>query len=248
MLARRPPPRYRWWMRVRCGTSGFGYLSWRGTFYPASAKSGDLLGLYGERFSTVEINNTFYRMPGAAVLAGWREQVPAAFTFVLKGPQVITHRKRLKEAQQETAHFHEVAKALGPQLGPVLWQLPPNLKKDLPRLQAFLALLPPGVRAAFEFRHATWQDEEVYAALRDRGAALVVAHDGETETPMVPTAGFGYLRLRAPGYTPEELRAWAERILAQPWEEAFAFFKHEEEGTGPALAKAMREVLGEAGA
>jgi len=248
MLARRPPLRYPWRMRVRCGTSGFGYLSWRGTFYPEGARSGDLLRLYGERFSTVEINNTFYRMPGAAMLSGWRGQVPAGFTFALKGPQVITHRKRLKEAQQETAHFHAVAGALGPALGPVLWQLPPNLRKDLPRLRDFLSLLPAGSRPAFEFRHATWQDEEVYAALRQRGAALVVAHDGEAEAPLVPTAGFGYLRLRAPGYEPAALRAWAERILAQPWDEAFAFFKHEEEGTGPALAQAMREVLGEAGA
>lgn len=247
MLARRSRARYPWRMRVRCGTSGFGYLSWRGSFYPAEARSGDLLRLYGERFSAVEINNTFYRMPAAAMLAGWRGQVPASFTFVLKGPQVITHRKRLKEAAQETAHFLEVARALGPQLGPVLWQLPPNLKKDLPRLQAFLALLPAGGRPAFEFRHPSWQDDEVYAALREKGAALVVAHDGEAERPLVPTAGFGYLRLRAPGYGPEALRSWAERILAQPWEEAFAFFKHEEEGTGPALALAMREVLGVAG-
>jgi len=248
MLARRPRLRYPWRMRVRCGTSGFSYLAWRGSFYPAGAKSGELLGLYAARLSAVEINATFYRMPGAAMLAGWREQVPAGFTFALKGPQVITHRKRLQEAGQETAHFHEVARALGPALGPVLWQLPPHLKKDLRRLEAFLALLPAGVRAAFEFRHATWQDDEVYAALRDRSAALVVAHDGEAETPLVSTAGFGYLRLRAPGYGPEALRAWAERILAQPWEEAFLFFKHEEEGTGPALAQAMREVLGEAGA
>lgn len=235
-------------MRVRCGTSGFGYLSWRGTFYPPTARSGDLLRLYGERFSAVEINNTFYRMPAAAMLAGWREQVPASFTFVLKGPQVITHRKRLKEAAQETAHFHEVARALGPQLGPMLWQLPPNLKADLPRLQAFLGLLPAGVRAAFEFRHPSWLDDAVYAALREKGAALVVAHDEERETPFVATAAFGYLRLRAPGYDPAALRSWAERILSQPWGEAFAFFKHEEEGTGPALAQAMREVLGEAGA
>ncbi len=234
-------------MRVRCGTSGFSYLAWRGSFYPAGAKSSELLGLYAARLSTVEINATFYRMPGAAMLAGWRAQVPEGFTFAVKGPQVITHRKRLRDAAGEAAHFHEVARALGPALGPVLWQLPPNLKKDLPRLRDFLALLPAGSRPAFEFRHATWQDDEVYGALCERGAALVVAHDGEAETPLVPTAGFGYLRLRAPGYTPEALRAWAERVLSQPWEEAFLFFKHEEEGTGPALARAMREVLGEAG-
>jgi uncharacterized protein YecE (DUF72 family) len=233
-------------VRVRCGTSGFSYPAWKGSFYPKDAKSGDFLGLYAARLPAVEINNTFYRMPTAALLAGWGEQVPAGFSFALKGPQAITHRKRLREASQETAHFHAVAAALGPSLGPVLWQLPPNLKKDLPRLEAFLALLPEGSRPALEFRHESWLADDVSQALRAHGAALVVTHDGERETPLVPTAGFGYLRLRAPDYPPPALRAWAERILAQPWAEAWVFFKHEDEGKGPALAQAMREVLGAA--
>lgn len=235
-------------MRVRCGTSGFSYPAWKGTFYPEGARSADFLALYAARLPSVEINNTFYRMPSPKLLAGWRGQVPAGFSFALKGPQVITHRKRLREVSEEAAHFHAVASELGPALGPVLWQLPPNLKKDLPRLEAFLALLPAGSRPAFEFRHESWFADDVWEALRARGAALVVAHDGEKETPLTATAGFGYLRLRGPDYGPDALRAWAGRILAQPWEEAWVFFKHEDEGKGPALAQAMREVLGEAAA
>lgn len=233
-------------MRVRCGTSGFSYTAWKGSFYPAGARSADLLALYATRLPAVEINATFYRMPTAKVLAAWRAQVPEGFSFALKGAQRITHVKRLRGAGEETARFHEVAAGLGGSLGPVLWQLPPNLKADLPRLQDFLASLPPGARPAFEFRHPSWRSDEVLAALRARGAALVWAHDGEGEEPLLAdTAGFGYLRLRAPDYDAAALRLWAERILEQPWEEAWVFFKHEDEGKGPALALSMIELLGE---
>jgi len=232
-------------VRVHCGTSGFSYPSWRGSFYPERARRAELLSVYAARLPAVEINATFYRMPTAQVLAGWRSQVGPAFRFALKGPQRITHVRRLREAAEETAHFHAVACELGPSLGPVLWQLPPNLKKDLPRLEAFLALLPTGGRPAFEFRHESWFDDGLLAALAARGAALVAAHDGETDRPLVATSRFGYLRLRAVEYGPGDLRAWAGRILAQPWEEAFVFFKHEEEGKGAAFALAMMEVLGE---
>ena len=211
-------------MRVRCGTSGFSYPAWRGGFYPAGAKGADLLGLYAARLPAVEINNTFYRMPSARVVAGWREQVPAGFSFAVKGPQVVTHRKRLREVSQETSHFHAVAAELGPSLGPVLWQLPPNLKKDLPRLEAFLALLPPGSRPAFQLQHESWLADDVHRVLESRGAALVAVDDGEREPPLVATARFGYLRLRAPDYAPDALRAWAARIQAQPWDEAWVFF------------------------
>jgi uncharacterized protein YecE (DUF72 family) len=233
-------------MRVRCGTSGFSYPAWKGTFYPKEARSADFLRLYAARLPAVEINNTFYRMPTARLLGAWRAEAPPGFAFALKGPQAVTHRKRLREVEPEVAHFGAVAAELGPALGPVLWQLPPNLKKDLPRLEAFLALLPEGSRPALEFRHESWLADDVHAALRARGAALVVAHDGEKETPLVATARFGYLRLRAPDYDAAALRSWADRILSQPWEEAWAFFKHEDQGKGPALAQAMREVLGEA--
>jgi len=231
-------------VRVYCGTSGFSYPAWKGSFYPAKAKGGELLGLYAARLPTVEINATFYRMPTAKLLAGWRDQVPERFAFALKGPRRITHLKRLANVAEETAHFHLVAEELGSAIGPVLWQLPPGFAKDLPRLEEFLALLPPGSRPAFEFRHRSWFTDEVYAALGRRGAALVVAHDGEQETPLVATSRIGYLRLRAPDYRSEELRSWAERVLAQPWDEAYAFFKHEDAGRGPALALSMMEVLG----
>jgi uncharacterized protein YecE (DUF72 family) len=138
-----------------------------------------------------------------------------------------------------------VAAELGPALGPVLWQLPPNLEKDLPRLDTFLALLPPGGRPAFEFRHESWFGDDLYAMLAGRGAALVTAHDGEADRPLVATSRCGYLRLRAVEYGADELRGWAGRILAQPWEEVFLFFKHEEEGKGAAFALAMMEILGE---
>lgn len=235
-------------MRVRCGTSGFSYTAWKGSFYPAGARTADLLSLYAARLPTVEINATFYRMPTEKVLSAWRAQVPAGFSFALKGAQRITHVKRLREAGEETARFHQVAALLEGSLGPVLWQLPPNLKLDLPRLQDFLASLPPGARPAFEFRHPSWRSDEVLATLKARGAALVWADvgAGEGEEPLLAaTAGFGYLRLRAPDYDPAALRLWAERLLAQPWEEAWVFFKHEEEGKGPALARAMIDLLGE---
>ena len=246
MLARRPPGRYLGGMRVRCGTSGFSYQEWHGAFYPAELPAADRLAYYAARLPAVEINQTFYRMPTAQVLSAWRSQVPEGFSFALKGSQRITHLKRLRGAGEETARFHEVASTLGPSLGPVLWQLPPNLKLDLPRLREFLASLPPGARPAFEFRHESWRSDEVLETLRARGAALVWAHGGEEEEPpLATTAAFGYLRLRAPDYGPEALRAWAGRILAQPWEEAWVFFKHEDEGKGPAFALAMMEVLGE---
>ena len=231
-------------MRVRCGTSGFAYPAWRGSFYPEGSRSEEWLGLYAARLPAVEINVTFYRMPTARLLSAWLSQVPAGFAFALKGSQRITHRKRLREVAEDTAFFQASAAALGAALGPVLWQLPPNLKKDLPRLKDFLALLPAGGRPAFELRHASWHDDEVRSLLAEHGAALVLSHDGEKETPLAATARFGYLRLRAPDYQPGELRAWADRILAQPWDEAWVFLKHEEHG--PALARALGELTGAA--
>jgi uncharacterized protein YecE (DUF72 family) len=219
-------------MRVRVGTSGFSYREWKGSFYPEDLKSADMLRYYGERFSSVEVNNTFYRMPRASVLEAWAGQVPPDFLFVLKASQQITHRKRLKSAGDPLAYLLETAASLGGRLGPVLFQLPPSLKKDLDRLRGFLALLPRGHPFAFEFRHPTWSDEEVHAALREHGCALVCADTeewGDEGAPIVPTAPWGYLRLRRCDYTDDELRPWVERIRRQPWEQAFVFFKHEED-------------------
>ncbi len=230
-------------MRVLAGTSGYSYPAWKGSFYPASLPASGMLAAYAARLPTVEINATFYRMPQARTLAGWRAQVPPAFVFALKGPQRVTHVKRLAGAEEDVRFFHSVAAELGGALGPVLWQLPPSLKKDLPRLRDFLALLPRGGRAALEFRHASWHDDEVLAALSDAGAALCVADDGERPTSVVATAGFGYLRLRRPDYDDAALARWADAVRAQRWDDAFVFFKHEDEARGPAYALRFGELL-----
>ncbi len=224
-------------MRIHVGTSGFSYPAWKGAFYPADLPAKKMLPYYASRFGSCEINNTFYRMPKAEALAKWLGEVPESFSFVLKASQQITHRKRLKEVEEPTRYFFEQASALGARLGPVLVQLPPNLKQDLPRLEAFLALVPEGRRVALEFRHASWQDDGVRAALSARGAALVLAEtDEEGASPLAATARFGYLRLRRTEYTPGELGAWLDRVRAQAWEEVFVFFKHEDEARGPAFA------------
>ena len=222
-------------MRVRVGTSGFSYDAWKGTFYPPGLKSADRLRHYAARFPSVEINNTFYRMPSSELLARWHDETPAEFVFVLKAPQRITHRERLAGCEESLSRFFENAAALGPKLGPTLFQLPPNLKKDTPRLEAFLGLLA-GRRAAFEFRHASWMDEEVRSLLRAHGAALCTADldDSESDAPLVSTADWGYLRLRRADYSGEALLAWAARLRAPAWREAYVFFKHEVKG--PALA------------
>jgi uncharacterized protein YecE (DUF72 family) len=168
--------------------------------------------------------------------------VPAGFCFAVKAPQRITHVKRLAGADALTAAFYRAAAELGPALGPVLFQLPPTMKRDLPRLEAFLDALPPGRRAALEFRHGSWLEDDVYAALASRGAALCITDTDEASTPFVATAPFGYLRLRRAAYSAGDLRRWADRIGAQRWQEAYVYFKHEDEAKGPAFALALREI------
>ena len=223
-------------MRVLAGTSGFSYKEWKGSFYPEDLPAEEMLAYYSARLPAVEINNTFYRMPKPALLESWAGQVPAEFRFVLKASQRITHRKRLKEAGDEVAYFFQTASTLGDRLGPTLVQLPPNLKKDLPRLVSFLSVLPEGARVAFEFRHASWFEDDVFAALRSRGAALCIAEDEELATPLVATSGWGYLRLRRQDYDDAAVAAWAEKVGGQAWDEAYVFFKHEDAGSGPRLA------------
>ena len=238
-------------MRIAVGTSGFAYKEWKGSFYPADLPADGMLRFYGERFRTVEINNTFYRMPSEKVLLGWAAEVPDGFTFVLKASQRITHRKRLKDAGEEVQYFLRVANVLGAKLGPTLFQLPPNLKKDLPRLVDFLAVIPTTWRAAFEFRHASWFDDEVFDVLRGHNAALCVAdadpaEEGDKEAlvvPFVATADWGYLRLRRAEYVKADLQRWATQVTAQTWNDAFVFFKHEEAGAGPKLADAFTALL-----
>jgi uncharacterized protein YecE (DUF72 family) len=196
-----------------------------------------MLRFYASRFPAVEINNTFYRMPSRELLARWVEETPEGFTFVLKAPQRITHQGRLKNTGDPLGTFLEAAGAMGGRLGPLLFQLPPFFHKDVERLRAFLALLPRERRAAFEFRHPSWSDPEVHDALRAHGAALCIADTDEDEQPpeVVATAEWGYLRLRRLRYPDEALRAWASRIRAQAWSDAFVFFKHEDTGAGPEL-------------
>ena len=207
-------------MRIAVGTSGYAYKEWKGNFYPADLPADGMLRYYGERLNTVEINNTFYRMPQEKVLLDWAAVVPDGFRFVLKASQKITHFKRLKDVGSEVEYFLRVANVLGPKLGPTLFQLPPNLKKDLPRLTDFLALIPRTWRAAFEFRHASWFDDDVFALLKDHNAALCLADTDPDEesgkealqVPFVATADWGYLRLRRAGYAAADLAAWAGQL------------------------------------
>jgi uncharacterized protein YecE (DUF72 family) len=234
-------------MRILVGTSGYSYKEWKGSFYPDDIKNQDMLRFYSERLPTVEINNTFYRMPTKALVAKWSEEVPEGFTFVLKVSQRITHQKRLRDAGEDVSYFFETAAALGPRLGAALFQLPPFLKKDAGRLRDFLAALPAQRPAAFEFRHPSWFDDETYEALRSRDAALCAAdtdESGDEGAPIVPTAGWGYLRLRRSDYSDTDLAAWADRVRAQGWDRAFVFFKHEDAGKGPALAARFRALVG----
>jgi uncharacterized protein YecE (DUF72 family) len=232
-------------MRVRVGTSGYNYPEWKGSFYPDDMKPARMLPYYAERFSTVEINATFYRMPTASTVEGWARAVPETFTFVLKAPQRITHFARLKNIDEPLRFFCDTAGLLGARLGPLLFQLPPNFKKDVSRLADLLVRLPPGRRAAFEFRHASWFDDDVYERLRTRNAALCIADTEEGSTPAVATADWGYLRLRAVDYTDARLADWVAtmRRIGSGWDDAFVFFKHEERGTGPALAKRFEALL-----
>ncbi len=230
-------------MHLLVGTSGYSYREWKGRFYPEKLSQKAMLGFYAQRFSTVEANSTFRRMPDAAVLKSWTQQVPAGFRFALKAPQAITHFKRLKNAEAATKEFFRAARALKERLGPVLFQLPPNFKKDVPRLKAFLHLVGRRKRVAFEFRHASWFDDEVYDCLRARSCALCIADtDDAPRPPFIATADWGYIRLRRKRYTRPQLAEWIESIRSQGWEEAYVFFKHEETGTGPRYAARFLEL------
>jgi uncharacterized protein YecE (DUF72 family) len=226
---------------IHVGTSGYSYPEWRGTFYPERFPPARMLPYYAERFGTVELNNTFYRMPTAKTITAWDQDTPAGFRFALKIPQRITHFARLRDIGQPLQFLLDVVGGLGAKLGPLLLQLPPNFRKGVGRLDDCLALVPAAVRMAVEFRHASWLDAEVYAVLRARNVALCVADTEDGTTPDVVTADFGYLRLRDRSYERDELARWAQVAARPEWRETFVYFKHEESGTGPALA---RELLG----
>jgi uncharacterized protein YecE (DUF72 family) len=232
-------------MRVRVGTSGYNYPEWRGSFYPETMPTKSMFAYYAERFSTVEINYTFRRMPTAKTVTGWLNQAPPGFSYTLKAPQSITHIRRLADTGELLGVFIDNARLLGTHLGTLLFQLPPHFKCDLVRLEGFLSLLPADVRAAFEFRHDSWLTDDVYALLAERNAALVIADFGDRTTPMRPTAHHGYLRLRDEGYTPADLERWADRLLAEGgvWKDVFVYFKHEEAGKGPDFARTFIDIL-----
>ncbi|HEX9811924.1 MAG TPA: DUF72 domain-containing protein [Burkholderiales bacterium] len=232
-------------MQVLAGTSGFSYKEWCGHFYPEKFPGDRMLRYYAERLPTVEINNTFYRMPAEAMLARWATEVPEHFAFTLKAPRRITHEKRLREAEENVAEFIRRAAALGGKLGVLLFQLPPFLKKDLPRLKDFLGVLPSGRRAAFEFRNESWQSEDVYDALRAHGAMLCVTDSDEGDTPFVATSNEGYVRLRRTHYDDKDLRGWVERIAAHKLERAYVYFMHEDDALGTGWAKRAMELWGE---
>jgi uncharacterized protein YecE (DUF72 family) len=224
-------------MNLYAGTSGYSYKEWKGHFYPEKIAPDQMLTYYSTKLPTVEINNTFYRLPKREQLEAWAQQVPPDFRFAIKASQKITHMRRLKNAGDETGYLMDAVTVLEKKLGVVFFQLPPNFKKDVERLAAFLALLPEGVPLAWEFRHESWFAEDVYEVLRARDASLCLADaDDELEVPLVSTASWGYLRLRRPGYTPEELTTWHKWIHDQKWKDAYVFFKHEEAGIGAKLA------------
>ncbi len=230
-------------MRIAVGMSGYAYKEWKGLFYPTELPAEGMLRYYATRFPTVEINNTFYRMPAERVLLDWAAQVPAGFRFSLKASRRITHDNRLVGVESMLEYFLRNASVLGDQRGPTLFQLPPNMKKDVDRLQAFLALLPRGWRTAIEWRHPSWFDEEVHAILRDHEVACVIAEQDEGATPLVATTSWGYLRLHRAGYTEWDLAEWATRIRGQPWTECFVYFKHEEEISGPVVAEEFARLV-----
>lgn len=222
-------------MKLRAGTSGYSFKEWKGTFYPADLKADGMLSFYATKFGTLEINNTFYRLPKESVLMEWASQVPDDFLFSLKASQKITHYTRLKAESESMVQFLLKNTALlGARLGPILFQLPPNLKKDVPRLQNFLTYLPSDRRYTFEFRHESWWDEDVFSVLRDRDIAMCVSESAELTCPVVCTATWGYLRLHKLDYSPQALTEWAKRVSSQNWNEAYVYFKHDEgEGSGP---------------
>ena len=232
-------------MKLHVGTSGYSYKEWKGSFYPEKLPAKEMLPYYASKLSAVELNNTFYRMPQPSMVDGWKAQVPDHFRFSVKASQRITHFKRLKDAEADAKFLLDTVGVLKDQLGVVLYQLPPNMKKDLERLQTFTKHLPAEVRAAFEFRHPTWFDDDVIKTLRDQNLALCISDTDDLPVSHIDrTADWGYLRLRRVNYSNSDLEEWLKRIKAQNWSTAFVFFKHEDEGTGPRLAGEFIELAG----
>jgi uncharacterized protein YecE (DUF72 family) len=234
-------------MNLWVGTSGFQYAEWKGTFYPEDLSTAKMLPFYAERLSTTEINYTFRRIPSAKTIQGWWDATPERFKFSLKAPQKVTHFAKLRNCGDTLRYFFQVITDLETKLGVVLFQLPPAFRKDAALLTEFLNDVPSGMRAAFEFRHASWFDDEIFELLKSKNIALCVADSETLATPMVATADYGYLRLRREDYQAADVVRWADVIRTQKgnWSDAFVYFKHEESGVGPKLAAQLRELLGE---
>jgi len=231
-------------MRVLIGTSGYNYPEWRGSFYPEKFPTSKMLAYYAERFTTVEVNYTFYRMPTEALLDGWAKGTPDGFTFTLKAPRRITHDSKLQRCEDLTAAFVRIAGTLGAKQGALLFQLPPTFKRNDAVFAAFLDTIPAGTRAAFEFRHDSWHDDRVFAELRARNLALCIADSDKMSTPVVATADYGYFRLRDEGYQPPDIVRWGEVVSGMPGVgTAFVYFKHEEQGKGPQFAQLLTSSL-----
>jgi uncharacterized protein YecE (DUF72 family) len=231
-------------MRILVGTSGWSYKEWKGSFYPSDLPADDMLRHYAARLPSVEINNSFYRMPKEKVLLDWAAQVPPGFRFVVKASRRITHINRLADADDSLGYFLRTVNVLAERRGPTLFQCPPTLRKNLELLQTFLAKVPRTWPAAMEFRHDSWFDDEVYRTLQAHDVALVAVDEDEGATPLVATAGWGYLRLRKTDYSDDELRGWADRIRNQPWQEAYVFLKHEEDSpAGPDAAVRLKGMV-----
>ena len=231
-------------MRLLAGTSGFAFKEWKGVFYPPDLADDAWLGYYANRYPTVEINNTFYRLPKENVLREWAAQVPEQFTFAIKASMRITHYARLKtDAAVPLDFLLRNTAVIADRMGPILFQLPPNMEKDLQRLKGFLGLLPPGRRFTVEFRHESWFDEDVFAALREHDVALCVAEQEEFKCPLQATASWGYLRLHRLDYDEAALGEWARCLADQPWSETYVYFKHDEGvGSGPPAVDTFLEA------
>ena len=232
-------------MKSWIGTSGFQYAEWKGNFYPEDLPASKMLPFYAERFPTTEINYSFHRIPAPKTIDNWKALTPENFRFALKAPQKITHWSKLRDCKDTLEYFCQVVAALGQRLGPVLFQLPPNFKKDADVLSSFLRELP-SMRAAFEFRHQSWFDDEIFEILKARNIALCIADTDTIATPKKITADYGYLRLRREDYKKIDIERWSKFVREQEanWLDVFIYFKHEESGIGPKLAKQMMELLG----
>ena len=224
--------------RIWFGTSGFSYKEWRPIFYPADLSEKQFLKYYASRFNSVEIDYTFYRMPNAKTIEAWKSATHENFKFTLKASQQITHRQRLKVPSDALDYFLSVVPGLETRLGMVLYQLPPFFKCDLQKLETFLAVLPRGIPAAFEFRHDSWFTSEVYRLLRNHGAALCIHDADDHTTPLELTAPFTYVRLRRTEYPDSLRREWQTRMRhwAENGTEVFGYIKHENNPDAPLIA------------